>query len=553
MAINFFNSLAVGTDVLYVDTLNDRVGIGTSSPDTGTNLHVLTGTGSGQIKLSSQANTQFQFHGDGNQDINYGRPANFPDPGGSAIGQIRYSHGSNYMAFKVNNAEMVRFASNNYVGIGTTSPSEKLDVSGTIQSSANEGKIIINSTATNGKEYQLISIDTGNLGLFDGTAYRLWVAGSGNIGIGTTSPSTKLHLSDTSDSIIRIQRVGVQELQLNSDGTVTAASTDLKLVSTGNISFTASGSERMKLDSSGRLGLGTSSPSFPLHVVTDSGTYEVVTIQNGSSAALFRAIGSGGGSVDFGAEVGTADTAIIRTGSTERMRIDSSGRVGIGTTSPNLKLHVSQADGSAQMRLERTGSNTGSMILGADGDGLKIFNSSVQEKMRITSGGDLLIGSGGAEPSATQIGLKIGYASSGTFVNNAKNITTTTAHINFFNPNGLVGAIKTSGSSTSYVTSSDYRLKENVVDMTGALDRVDQLEPKRFNFIADEDTTVDGFLAHEVQDIVPEAVTGEKDEVDEDGNDIYQGIDQSKLVPLLVGAIKELRAEVNSLKAQINN
>ena len=85
------------------------------------------------------------------------------------------------------------------------------------------------------------------------------------------------------------------------------------------------------------------------------------------------------------------------------------------------------------------------------------------------------------------------------------------------------------------------------------MDRVDQLEPKRFNFIADEDTTVDGFLAHEVQDIVPESVTGEKDAVDEEGNEIYQGIDHSKLVPLLVGAIKELRAEVNSLKAQINN
>jgi hypothetical protein len=149
MAINFFNSLAVGTNVLYVDTLNDRVGIGTSTPDTGTNLHVLSGTSSGQIKLTSQANTQFQFYGDGNQDINYGQPPNFPLPGGDA-----------------------------------------------------EGKIIINSTATNGKEYQLISIDTGNLGLFDGTAYRLWVSGSGNVGIGTTSPSNgKLQIDSTGNQI----------------------------------------------------------------------------------------------------------------------------------------------------------------------------------------------------------------------------------------------------------------------------------------------------------------------------------------------------------------
>ena len=84
--------------------------------------------------------------------------------------------------------------------------------------------------------------------------------------------------------------------------------------------------------------------------------------------------------------------------------------------------------------------------------------------------------------------------------------------------------------------------------MTGALNRVSELKPSRFNFITDEDKTVDGFLAHEVQDIVPEAITGEKDAVDEDGNPDYQGIDQSKLVPLLVGAIQELEARIKILE-----
>jgi hypothetical protein len=111
-----------------------------------------------------------------------------------------------------------------------------------------------------------------------------------------------------------------------------------------------------------------------------------------------------------------------------------------------------------------------------------------------------------------------------------------------------VGTISVSTSATQYNTSSDYRLKENVVSMTGALDRVSQLKPSRFNFIADADKTVDGFLAHEVQEIVPEAITGEKDAVDEEGNPDYQGIDQSKLVPLLVGAIQELKAEIDELK-----
>jgi hypothetical protein len=116
-----------------------------------------------------------------------------------------------------------------------------------------------------------------------------------------------------------------------------------------------------------------------------------------------------------------------------------------------------------------------------------------------------------------------------------------------------VGSIDTTTTSTSYNTSSDYRLKENVVPITGALDRVDALKPSRFNFIADADKTVDGFLAHEVADVVPEAISGEKDAVDEDGNAIYQGIDQSKVVPLLVGAIQELKAEIELLKSQINN
>jgi hypothetical protein len=113
------------------------------------------------------------------------------------------------------------------------------------------------------------------------------------------------------------------------------------------------------------------------------------------------------------------------------------------------------------------------------------------------------------------------------------------------------GTIKTTGSATSYNTSSDYRLKENIVDMTGAIDRVKQLLPKRFNFIVDTDTTVDGFLAHEAQSVVAEAVTGEKDAVDVDGNIKPQGIDQSKLVPLLTGALKEAIAKIEDLETRI--
>ena len=84
--------------------------------------------------------------------------------------------------------------------------------------------------------------------------------------------------------------------------------------------------------------------------------------------------------------------------------------------------------------------------------------------------------------------------------------------------------------------------------MSGATERLKQLNPSRFFFIADADTTVDGFLAHEVADVVPEAISGTKDAVDSEGNPVYQGIDQSKLVPLLVATIQELEARLTALE-----
>jgi hypothetical protein len=120
----------------------------------------------------------------------------------------------------------------------------------------------------------------------------------------------------------------------------------------------------------------------------------------------------------------------------------------------------------------------------------------------------------------------------------------------FFNTNGLVGNIGVSGSSTSYNTSSDYRLKEDVQPMSGASDRLMALKPVNFAWKVDG-TRVDGFLAHETQEIVPEAVTGEKDAVDKDGKPEYQGIDQAKLVPLLTAALQEALTEIADLKTRV--
>jgi hypothetical protein len=113
-----------------------------------------------------------------------------------------------------------------------------------------------------------------------------------------------------------------------------------------------------------------------------------------------------------------------------------------------------------------------------------------------------------------------------------------------------VGSITTSGTSTAYNTSSDYRLKTNVVPIANAIDRVKNLSPVRFNWTADlAAPAVDGFIAHEVTPVVPEAINGEKDAVYPDGSIKPQGIDQAKLVPLLVAALQEAIARIEALEA----
>ena len=247
---------------------------------------------------------------------------------------------------------------------------------------------------------------------------------------------------------------------------------------------------------------------------------------------------------------------------------DTNNRVGIGTSSPSTKNDVvggvtidSNANTVARFRASETsGSDAGIIIgslngntpfIGTDGGNASsvplTFRTENTERIRIDSSGSVFIARTSFSNSnpckqfevgaGTAISLKSGSGSTGTQY-----------HHEFGNPNGGVGSITTNGSATQYNTSSDYRLKENVSYDFDATTRLKQLKPARFNFIADANTTVDGFLAHEVSSVVPEAISGEKDAVDENGNPEYQGIDQSKLVPLLVKTIQELEARITTLE-----
>jgi hypothetical protein len=177
------------------------------------------------------------------------------------------------------------------------------------------------------------------------------------------------------------------------------------------------------------------------------------------------------------------------------------------------------------------------------------------EAMRIQSNGTILLGRANATANTpgflfNKNGNGFGTQSAGPVLY-LNRTTTTGTNLQFRMNNSPVGAVNVTATSTSYATSSDYRLKENVADITGATDRLKQLNPVRFNFIVDPDTTVDGFLAHEVQSVVPEAVTGTHNEVDDDGNAVMQGIDQSKIVPLLVATIREQQTAIEALTARV--
>ena len=218
---------------------------------------------------------------------------------------------------------------------------------------------------------------------------------------------------------------------------------------------------------------------------------------------------------------------------------------------------VSDIDGSAATPAIRgTDANTGIFFPAAD---TIAFSEGGVEAMRITSDGYVLVGCT-ALPSSSVAGASL--SPSVTSVNphffSAGSATGSVAQISFINGNGTVGQISTSGSGTTYATSSDYRLKENVVPMQNALGVVTQLKPVIYNWKVDG-SSGQGFIAHELQEVVPDCVTGVKDAVqtytDEEGNEatrpVYQGIDTSFLVATLTAAIQEQQAIITALTARI--
>jgi len=244
----------------------------------------------------------------------------------------------------------------------------------------------------------------------------------------------------------------------------------------------------------------------------------------------------------------------------ERMRIERSGNVGIGTTSPAVKLQVTTSGGAALPPTSGTTPSTGELIRlrtsadSAGGIGTIGLNTN-QMWLQATDatglgtgyqlllnpiGGNVLIGTT-TTPTGAADGVQLGSAQSSRVFSIASNASSN--QILFYSLSGLAGYIQTNTLNTSYVSVSDYRLKNTIIPMTGALAKVALLKPVTYKWNID-DSNGEGFVAHELAEVVPYAVSGEKD------GEQMQGVDYGKITPLLAAAIQELSARLAALEAK---
>lgn len=343
------------------------------------------------------------------------------------------------------------------------------------------------------------------------------------------------------------------------------------LISTGDdsgiLNIQTNETTAVTIDASQRVGIGTTSPSNILDIVSASNpTIRITDTTNNCYTEL--------NATDTVGYVGTASNHAFAftTNNTERMRIDSSGNLGVGTSSPNTRIQSTVgSNGSGAvvgLRLQNVGTSAGDgakilFTAGTSTNGAGISSTGValdsadlrfdtggsNERMRILSDGAVIVGA-----TSNPGGGFSQFVVSGpdtVAINNTVSGTGSTTAVYFKRNATGTGTISVTGSNTAYNTSSDYRLKENIAPMTGALAKVAQLKPVTYKWKLDS-SDGEGFIAHELAEVCPHAVSGEKDAVDEDGNPKYQGIDTSFLVATLTAAIQELKA-INDTQAETIN
>jgi hypothetical protein len=336
------------------------------------------------------------------------------------------------------------------------------------------------------------------------------IATSGNVGIGTTSMTRFFNLYDTTTNAQTAYFKSTQAsggagfvaynnngeaatFQINGSSNTSYAganSVNIGSFTNNTLAFLTNNTERMRIDTSGNVGIGTTSPSSRLHTYTSSGGNKLIVEAGAASQQAVVSLVTnattpgqcqiymGKSSASTNGQVGydpNSDFMYFYTSNSEKMRIDSSGNVGIGTSSPvsTAKTSIKQAAGggagSTQLHLEQSNTTDGYDLKCDSADGalafLRYASGSATERMRITSGGNLQLGT-------TTGGYRLNVTSNGGTTVNIRRDTNTGGLVDFNYGATGVGSISTNGTTTAYNTSSDYRLKEDIAPMTGALAKV---------------------------------------------------------------------------------
>ena len=397
------------------------------------------------------------------------------------------------------------------------------------------------------------------------------ILSTGSIGIGTDNPGSNLHVKSSGATEIRSESTGNNALiSINNSSSVPWILTQRNDTSNG-FSFRYNGNNYVNINNSGRMLIGTINSSDNLRLDAK------LAIVNASSSSSSH---TGLGMVNYSNNASVAPFIDLK-----KSRSDTDGGTTLVSNGDDLGYicwHGADGDqfhraAQIQAQVDSTPGNNdmpGRLIFSTTSDGAL----SPTERMRITSSG--MVALGGADPSTASTSSLLyviagSSSSSGTKYESKATSTSTRHHFAFTYGSSTIGTITTQNNLTQFNTSSDYRLKENLVDIEDGIARVKQLSPKRFNFITSPEYTVDGFIAHEAQTIVPEAVTGthngvqvwEDDEelpegvsvgdakLDSEGNEIaeYQGIDTSKLVPLLTAALQEAITKIETLEQRLTD